>query len=113
MYGSIDSASIISAFTRNVPDCYVRDYQGKGGWLAICRGYREIVDGTNGHIWTVPLAQLCVIPKGQVQAPTLAIGAKTERPGWRLQMKKARQYLTPAQMDRIERAVHARIFQRS
>lgn len=86
---------------------------GKGGWLAICRGYKEVIDGTNGHVWVVPLSQLCVIPKGPVQAPTLARGAKTERPGWRLQMKSARQYLTPSQMDRIEKELGVRVFQRN
>ena len=112
LYGSIDHSRIIEAFTRNVPDCYVRDYLGKGGELAICRGYKTVIDGTNGHEWVVPRHQLCVIPRGSVQAPSLAHGAKTVRPGWRVEMKKAGKYLTSSQMDRIERDLKVRVFQR-
>ena len=40
--GSIDHDRIISAFTRNVPGSYVRDYRENGGYITICKNYRTI-----------------------------------------------------------------------
>ncbi len=113
MLGSLYHGDIIRAFTRVVPDCYVRDYRpeiGKSGWLNICRGYKRTTDYSTGHTWVVPAETLCVLPKGAVQAPSIFRGAELLRPGWRLEMRGAGSKLTRNQRHEIERELRCKVF---
>lgn len=112
---SIEHSKIISAFERNVPDCYVRDYRPNSSWLAVCRGYKTVQDfslyekGEPTEI-TVPRECLCFIPRGTVTATTWWNGMALIRPGWRNQMRLAKKKLTDAQMRRIEKDLKVPVF---
>jgi hypothetical protein len=102
MYDStIAHDKIISAFTRNVPDCYVRDYRENNGWLTICRGYRDVPNAKPGWSQTTVRETLCTIPRGNVKPASSFMGAGLIRPGWRLEFRKAAWYLTENQKARI------------
>lgn len=106
-YGSIESGKIIQAFLRNVPDSYVRDYRDRGGFITICRRYRDIpwaeqMSTTKVYL-QIPAETLVSIPQGNVQAPTIHRGLALERTGWRLEFRKAMRFLTTSQMRHITR----------
>src|SRR3990167_7542698 len=96
-YGSLEHSRIISAFERSVPDCYVRDYRDKGGYITICRGYKDIPwadQTTTTKVYRqVPAVTLASIPRGMVTSATLYRGLALERPGWRKELRKAMRYL--------------------
>ena len=103
MYGgSLYHGDIISAFQRNVPDCYVRDYRENGGYITLCRGLRSIRWGdqmdANKVEMHVPAITLTNLPKGPVTKSTIYRGLRLERPGWRLEFDRARRHLTERQM---------------
>lgn len=104
-YGSIEHSKIISAFQKAVPGCYVRDYRDKGGFITVCRDYKDIPwadQTTTTKVYRqVPAVTLVSIPKGQVTSATLHRGLALERPGWRIEFRKAAKHLTRDQMRRI------------
>lgn len=106
-YGSISHEKIISAFQRHVPGCYVRDYRDKGGFITICRDYKDIKWGNDQSspkkYVQVPAKTLVSIPRGNVQSSTIHKGLALDRTGWRLEFRKAARYLTDTQMRAITR----------
>ena len=104
--GSLDAGRIISAFIRNVPDCYIRDFRVNGGQIAICRGYRDVGDYRQSYRQVVS-ETLCNLPLGNVRATSMYEGVRQFRPGWRMEFAKARKHLTWAQMKRITRTLRA------
>ena len=113
MYGSIDSSRLISTILRNVPGTYVRDYHDNQGYLTICRGYVTIYDhskDTDKLTAGLPAETLCALPRGNVQAANLYSGMRLMRPGWRIEMRKARRLMTDSQARRIERELRMRVF---
>jgi hypothetical protein len=107
--GSLYHGDIISAFQRHVPDCYVRDYRGSGGFITVCRNYRTIKWGgqttTTPVEKSVPAITLLNLPRGNVTAKTLYMGLKLHRPGWRQEFRRARRHLTTGQIKAIERTL--------
>ena len=106
MYGgSLSHDDIIRTFQRNVPDAYVRDYRASGGYITICRNYRDIKwkDQTIAPKVErqVPAITLVSVPKGFVTAPTQYIGVRLHRPGWQQQFRKAMRHLSYEQMQAI------------
>ncbi len=101
-YGSLGHDRIIEAFRRNVPGCYVNDYREGGGFITICRGYKDIKwnDQSNaGNVYRqVPATTMCSIPRGNVRSATMFSGLALTRPGWRIEFRKAMKSLTEIQM---------------
>lgn len=114
MMFSIDHGRLLAAIVRHVPGAYVRDYRANRGWLTVCRGTRSIYDHSKDTdklaTANVPAETLCSFPRGQVQATTLYSGIDLVRPGWRLQMRKLRGFISEAQARRIERDLGRRVF---
>ena len=110
-HGSLESGRIIAAFQRNVAGCYVRDYRSNGGYITICRQYRDIK--WNDQTTTrkverqVPAITLCNLPRGNVTAASRFKGLALDRPGWRLEFRRAMRHLSEAQMRRITSELHA------
>lgn len=110
--GSFYSGDIIAAFQRSVPGCYVRDYRDRGGYIVICRDYKDIRWG--GQTTTtkverrIPATTLCNLPQGTVTAATRYIGLRHDRPGWRQEFRRASRHLSDAQMRRITRELGVR-----
>jgi hypothetical protein len=104
-YGSLETSRIIEAFRRNVPGCYVRDYRDKGGFITICRDYKDIPwrdqITTTKTYRQVPAVTLASLPRGNVTSATLYRGIALERTGWRIQFRNAMRHLTERQMRRI------------
>lgn len=105
-YGSISHDRIIEAFRRFVPGCYVRDYRDNGGFITICKQYRDIKwndqTTTRKTYRQVPAVTLVNLPKGQVTAATQYRGLRLVRPGWRLEFRlRAMQHLSESQMREI------------
>lgn len=104
-YGSLYLGDIISAFKAHVPDCYVRDYRDNGGYITLCRGYRDIAWrdqlSTRKVERQVPSVTLGSFPRGYVTSATIYNGLRLHRPGWRQSFRKAMRYLTEEQMRAI------------
>ena len=104
-HGSIPHDRIIAAFQKHVPGAYVRDYRDRGGFITICRDYRDIYwndQTTTRNVYRqVPAKTLCNLPRGNVTAASLFEGVKLHRPGWRVEFKRARHHLSDNQMRRI------------
>jgi hypothetical protein len=101
-YGSIYHGKIIEAFRRNVPGCYVRDYRDNGGYITICRQYRDIPwkdQTTTCKVEKqVPAVTLCNLPQGNVTAATLMDGLRLARPGWKREFNyRASRHLSDVQ----------------
>ena len=107
--GSIPHDRIIAAFTEAVPGSYVRDYRDRGGYITICRQYRDIPWkeqlSTTKTYRQVPAITLVSIPKGNVTPDTKYRKLALERPGWRIQFRNAMRHLTHVQMQRITKAL--------
>lgn len=107
--GSIPHDRIIAAFAGAVPGAYVRDYRDRGGYITICRQYRDIPWkeqlSTTKVYRQVPAVTLVSIPKGNVTSDTKYRQLALERPGWRIQFRKAMQHLTHVQMQRITKTL--------
>jgi hypothetical protein len=110
--GSLYHGDIIAAFERNVPGCYVRDYRDNGGYITICRNYRDIPWrdqlSTRNVYRQVPATTLASLPRGYVTAQTIYRGFALVRPGWREEFRKAMRSLTEVQMRRVTKALGAR-----
>lgn len=106
-YGSIEHSKIISAFQRHVPGCFVRDYRERGGFITICRGYRDIKWGgqttTTPVYRKVPHVTLANLPRGNVTSATIYRGLALERTGWRIEFRRAARHLSEVQMRKITR----------
>jgi hypothetical protein len=104
-YGSLYHGDIIAAFQRHVPGVYVRDYREQGGFITICRYYKDIP--WKGTLSTkkverqVPAITLVSLPRGYVTAPTRYKALRLDRPGWRQQFRRAKEHLTEQQMRAI------------
>lgn len=100
--GALSHDDIIRAFERNVPGVYVRDYRHQGGYIVICRDYKDIPwtdQTTTRKVYRqVPATTLCNLPRGYVKALTTFIGVRKHRPGWREEFKRAARHLSPDQM---------------
>ena len=110
---SITHDRLIGAILRNVPGTYVRDYRGNRGWLTVCRGYKTIYDhsrDTDKFTAGVPAETLCALPRGDVTAASLFNGLELVRPGWRVQLRQARGFITDSQARRIEHELRMRVF---
>ena len=105
--GAIDHGKIINAFLRSVPGSYVRDYRDNGGFITICRDYKSIKWGdglsTAKVEKLVPATTLANLPRGNVTPDSKFVGLKLDRPGWRVEFRRASQHLSDAQMRRITR----------
>ena len=113
MDGSIDSSKLVNTILRNVPGTYVRDYTGNQGYLTICRGYLTMYDrwkDTDKFSTAIPAETLCALPPGNVQASSLYDGARLMRPGWRIEMRRARRLMSDGQARRIEKELRMRVF---
>lgn len=107
--GSLEAGRIIKAFEQNVPDCYVRDYRNAGGYVTVCRGYKDIPwndQADAGPVYRqVPIHTLCSLPQGWVTAAGLYAGHALLRPGWRWEFRKSSTYLTHQQKKAITKAL--------
>ncbi len=103
--GSLELGKIVNAFERCVPGCYVRDYRDRGGYVTLCRGYRNILWGDQadaGRVYRqIPNETLGSFPVGNVTAATHYHGIRLTRPGWRVEFRKAAEKLTRNQLKRI------------
>lgn len=113
--GSLYHGDIISAFQREVPDCYVRDYRGGGGWITICRGYKDLPwkssSLTNRKQYVqVPAHTLMSIPRGEVKAADTYNGLALIKPGWRRGLRMAAKFLTYEQRRRIQKRLRAHVW---
>ncbi len=104
-FGTFDHDKIISVFRRNVPGLYVRDYREHGGYITLCRGYRDIAwadqQSTNKVERQVPHVTLTNLPRGVVTSATKYVGLALVRPGWRQEFRRAAHHLSDVQMRRI------------
>ncbi len=113
MYNSsIEHGRIIGAFQRHVPGCYIRDNRATGGYINICRGYRDIPWKDNK---TAPKVYrqavnitLMNLPRGFVTPATQYRGLSLVRPGWRQEFRRASRHLTQVQMRKISMDLKAR-----
>ena len=105
--GSFEHGKIIEAFTRNVPGSYVRDYRDNGGYIVICKDYKDIKwkgqTTTTKVERTVPAKTLVNLPRGNVTAATRYHGLRLTRPGWREQFRKSMRHISRDQMKAITR----------
>lgn len=110
-YGSIEHSKIISAFQHHVPDCFVRDYRDRGGFITICRGIRDIRwkdQATAGRVYRkVPHTTLVNLPRGNVTSATIYSGLALDRPGWRVEFRRAARHLSEDQMRSITKELGA------
>jgi len=104
-YGSLEHSRIIEAFTRTVPGSYVRDYRDRGGYIVICRDYRDIPwndQTTTRRVYKrVPAVTLVNLPRGNVTSATIYSGLRLTRPGWRQEFRKSMRHLSDDQMRKI------------
>ena len=104
-YGSIEHSRIISAFERHVPGCFVTDQRDKGGFIAVCRGTKDMPwrdQTTTCNVYrTVPDVTLLSLPRGNVTAKTIYRGLALDRPGWWEQFRRAGRHISTAQKRRI------------
>ena len=100
--GSLSHDDVIRAFQNNVPGCYVRDYRDRGGFITICKNYRDIKwkdQLSGGNVYRqVPATTLVNLPKGTFTSATHYRGLSLERVGWRIEFRKAMRHLTQDQM---------------
>jgi hypothetical protein len=100
--GTMDHGKIIEAFRRNVPGCYVRDYRDRGGFITVCRQFRDIRWGDQldaGRVERqVPATTLINLPRGTVTAATHFKGLRLHRTGWKREFRRASRHLSDAQM---------------
>ena len=105
--GSIPHDRIIAAFQKHIPGTYVRDYRASGGYITLCKGYRDIRwkdQATGGNVERqVPAITLCNLPQGSVTSATHFKGLKLQRPGWRWEFKRAASFLSLYQKFHITR----------
>ena len=110
-YGSFEHGRIIEAFRRCVPDTYVRDYRDKGGYIVICKNYKDIKwkgQTTTTKVYEkVPAITLVNLPRGNVKSATIYRGLALIRPGWRLEFQRAAENLSYDQMKKITRFLGA------
>ena len=103
--GSIEHGRIITAFQRHVPGVYVRDYRDRGGFITICRNYRDIRWGgqtTTSQVYRqAPAITLCNLPRGNVTKRSIFAGLKLHRPGWLQEFERAGRHLSDYQKRRI------------
>ena len=103
--GSLSHDDIIRAFERHVPGCYVRDYRDNGGYITVCRHYKNIRWGdqldANRVERQVPAVTLVNLPRGFVTARTRYNGFRLDRPGWREEFRRASRHLSDDQMRNI------------
>ncbi len=103
--GSIGHDRILEAFRRCVPDCFVRDYRDRDGYITVAKGLKDIRwrdQASGGNVYRqVPIETLVSIPRGSVRAATQYAGITLVRPGWREQFRKAMVYMTHVQMKAI------------
>lgn len=109
--GSLETARIISAFQRHVPGCYVRDYRDNGGYITVCRDYRDILWNdqtvTRKVERTVPAVTLLNLPRGWITRRTIFSGLRLHRPGWRQEFERAAKHLSESQMRAITKELGA------
>lgn len=107
--GSIEHDRIINAFRMHVPGCYVRDYRDQGGYIVLCRYYRDIPwrdQTTTRNVYRqIPAVTLVNMPRGFVTSATRYIGMKLDRPGWRQEFRKAMAHLSLVQMRKITKTL--------
>jgi hypothetical protein len=110
-FGSFEHGKIIEAFTRCVPGTYVRDYRDNGGYITICKNYKDIKwrdQTTTAKVERqVPAITLVNLPRGNVTAGTRYRGLKLERPGWRIEFRRAMRHLSRDQMKAITKFLGA------
>ena len=103
--GTFDHDKIISVFRRNIPGCYVRDYREQGGYITLCRDYKDIAWGgqttTTPVYRSVPRVTLVSLPRGVVTRSTHYHGLALTRPGWQQEFRRASDHLSDVQMRRI------------
>lgn len=107
--GSIPHDRIIEAFQRHVPGTYVRDYRDRGGFIVICRDYRDLPwrdQTTTRNVYRqAPATTLVNLPRGNVTSATLYRGLRLDRPGWRQEFRKAMRHLSEQQMRKITKTL--------
>lgn len=112
-FGPLEVSRVIEAFRLHVPDTYVRDYSANRGFLVICKGYKDIPWrdqlSTRKVYRQVPNVTLVNLPTdGAFVGPaTRFAGLALQRPGWRLQFRRAMRYLSYHQMKGITRTLGA------
>ena len=101
-YEAIPHDRIIEAFRRHVPGCYVRDYRDQGGFITVCRDYKDLPwndQTTTRKVYRqVPGVTLLNLPRGNVTSATRYISLALDRPGWRLEFRRASRHLSEIQM---------------
>jgi len=105
--GSIEHGKIIGAFQRHVPGCFVLDQRDKGGFIAVCRGTKDMPwrdQTTTRNVYReVPDVTLLSLPRGNVTPATRYHGIKLDRTGWLEQFRRASRHLTFTQQRNITR----------
>ena len=113
MYQAIYTNRIISAFLKNVPGTFVRDYLHNGGFLQVLRGGKVVRSWDSNETYAVPAQQLCYLAPGWTPRTTFVKGVVTKRPGWQVQMREAGKKLRPEEIKKIERDLGFPIFQQA
>ena len=108
--GSFYHGDIIAAFQRHVPGSYVRDYRDRGGFITICRNYRDLLwhdQTTTRKVYRqAPAITLFNLPRGNITRRTLYHGLKLHRPGWLQEFERAGRHLTRLQKRLITQSLH-------
>lgn len=103
--GSLPHDRIINAFLRNVPGSYVRDYRDNGGYIVVCKDFKDIPwndqTTTRKVEKSVPAKTLLNLPQGNVQSSTRFVGLRHDRPGWRYEFRRAMKHISYEQARRI------------
>ena len=83
----------------------MRDYREQGGFITICRDYKDIPwrDQLSGRrvYRQVPAVTLVNLPRGFVRPVTQFVGVRLDRPGWRQEFRRAMRHLSETQMRAI------------
>ena len=112
-WNAVETSRVIKAFEYNVPGVFVRDYRENRGFIAICRGYKDLYDeskDTAQFTKSLPAQTLCNLAPGFMQAGSIYQGLRLLRPGWRIEMRKARRFLTRKQQEAISKSVGLELF---
>ena len=103
--GTFEHGKVIEAFTRCVPDTYVRDFRDNNGYITVCRGYKDYKwkgQTTTTKVYSQRvLTTLVNLPRGNITAATRYRGLALDRPGWRKQFRDAQKHLSRDQMKAI------------
>lgn len=113
MYEAVETSRLTNAILSVVPDTFVRDYIGGGGFLQIRRREKIVYSHDSDESYRVPAETLCILRPGWTPRSAIMAGAKMLSPGWQIEMRKMEKHIEPEQREAIERAIGFPIFRKA